>query len=135
MISEKRATPMPNVPTSKEAGFDNFVVDIWYGMLAPRGTPPAIVNRLNSEINKALAAPDLKDKLLNAGDAAARHHAGAVRDLHQKRGSAVREGDQGRRDQTAIKRAGAAFLLAFAILVADLPHGCDPEPALMLNRE
>ena len=67
VISDKRATPMPNVPTAKESGFDNFVVDIWYGILAPAGTPQPIVNRLNSEINKALAAPDLKDRLLTAG--------------------------------------------------------------------
>lgn len=67
VISEKRATPLPNVPTSKESGFENFEVDIWYGILAPAGTPPAIVNRLNSEINKALAAPDLKERLLGAG--------------------------------------------------------------------
>jgi tripartite-type tricarboxylate transporter receptor subunit TctC len=67
VISEKRATPLPNVPTSKEAGFENFVVDIWYGILAPAGTPPALVSRLNSEINKALAAPDMKERLLTAG--------------------------------------------------------------------
>ena len=67
IVSEKRATPLPNVPTAKESGFENFVVDIWYGILAPAGTPPALVNRLNGEINKALAAPDLKDRLLNAG--------------------------------------------------------------------
>ena len=67
IVSEKRATPLPNVPTSKEAGFDNFVVDIWYGVLVAAHTPPAIVSRLNSEINKALASPDLKEKLLAAG--------------------------------------------------------------------
>jgi tripartite-type tricarboxylate transporter receptor subunit TctC len=67
VISEKRATPLPNVPTSKESGFDNFVVDIWYGILAPASTPPALVNRLNTEINKALAAPDMKERLLTAG--------------------------------------------------------------------
>ena len=67
IVSEKRATPLPDVPTAKEAGIDNFVVDIWYGILAPSATPPALVNRLNGEINKALAAPDLKDRLLNAG--------------------------------------------------------------------
>jgi tripartite-type tricarboxylate transporter receptor subunit TctC len=67
IVSEKRATPMPNVPTAKESGFDNFVVDIWYGILAPAGTPQPIVNRLNTEINKALAAPDLKERLLTAG--------------------------------------------------------------------
>lgn len=67
IVSEKRATPLPNVPTAKEAGFDNFVVDIWYGILAPSGTPQAIISRLNTEINKALASPDLKEKLVTAG--------------------------------------------------------------------
>ncbi|HUP95793.1 MAG TPA: tripartite tricarboxylate transporter substrate binding protein [Burkholderiales bacterium] len=67
IVSEKRATPLPNVPTAKESGFDNFVVDIWYGILAPGGTPQNVVARLNTEINKALAAPDLKDRLLTAG--------------------------------------------------------------------
>lgn len=67
IVSEKRATPLPNVPTAKEAGFDNFVVDIWYGILGPAGLPPALLTRLNSEINKALAAPDMQDRLVAAG--------------------------------------------------------------------
>ena len=67
IFSEKRATPMPNVPTAKEAGFDGLVVDIWYGILAPHGTPGAVVTRLNTEINKALGSPDLKEKLLSVG--------------------------------------------------------------------
>ena len=67
IVSEKRATPLPNVPTAKEAGFDNFVVDIWYGILTPAGTPQNIVSRLNTETNKALASPDLREKLLAAG--------------------------------------------------------------------
>ena len=52
---------------AKEAGFENFVVDIWYGILAPAATPPNLISRLNTEISKALASPDLKDKLLAAG--------------------------------------------------------------------
>lgn len=67
VLSEKRATPMPDIPTTREAGIDNYVVDIWYGILAPSGTPTAIIGRLNTEINKALAAPDLKDRLLTVG--------------------------------------------------------------------
>lgn len=67
VLSEKRATPLPKVPTAKEAGFENFVVDIWYGILAPTGTPQPIIGRLNSEIHKALAAPDLRDRLLTGG--------------------------------------------------------------------
>src|SRR5918996_25735 len=61
IVSEKRATPLPNVPTAKESGFDNFVVDIWYGVLTAASTPQPIINRLNSEINKALAASDMKE--------------------------------------------------------------------------
>jgi tripartite-type tricarboxylate transporter receptor subunit TctC len=67
IVSEKRATPLPNVPTAKEAGFDNFVVDIWYGILGPAGLPPVLLTRLNSEINKALAAPDMQERLVAAG--------------------------------------------------------------------
>jgi tripartite-type tricarboxylate transporter receptor subunit TctC len=67
VLSEKRATPMPNVPTTREAGVDNLVVDIWYGILATTGTPAPVINKLNTEINKALASPDLKDKLLTVG--------------------------------------------------------------------
>jgi tripartite-type tricarboxylate transporter receptor subunit TctC len=67
IFSDKRATPMPNVPTAKEAGVNGLVVDIWYGVLAPHGTPAPVVTRLNTEINKALASQDLKEKLLSVG--------------------------------------------------------------------
>jgi tripartite-type tricarboxylate transporter receptor subunit TctC len=67
IFSEKRATTMPKVPTTKEAGFDGLVVDIWYGILAPAGTPGALVTRLNTEINKALGSHDLKEKLVSVG--------------------------------------------------------------------
>jgi tripartite-type tricarboxylate transporter receptor subunit TctC len=67
VLSDKRATTMPSVPTTKEAGVDGLVVDIWYGILVPSGTPPAVVTRLNTEINKALASPELKDRLLGVG--------------------------------------------------------------------
>jgi tripartite-type tricarboxylate transporter receptor subunit TctC len=67
IVSEKRATPLPDVPTAKESGFDNFVVDIWYGILGPSGLSPDLTKRLNTEINKALAAPDMKEKLVTAG--------------------------------------------------------------------
>jgi tripartite-type tricarboxylate transporter receptor subunit TctC len=67
VLSEKRVPALPDVPTAKESGIDNFVVSIWYGILAPAGTPREIINRLNSEIHKALAAPDLKERLANSG--------------------------------------------------------------------
>ena len=67
VLTEQRVPALPNVPTSKEAGVDNFVVPIWYGVLAPAGTPRELIGRLNSELHKALASPDLKERLANAG--------------------------------------------------------------------
>ena len=55
------------MPTSKEAGVDNFVVPIWYGILAPAGTPRPIVDRLNAELHKTLASADTKERLAHAG--------------------------------------------------------------------
>ncbi|MGH8660645.1 MAG: Bug family tripartite tricarboxylate transporter substrate binding protein [Burkholderiales bacterium] len=67
VLTERREPQLPNVPTSKEAGVDDFVMPIWYGILAPAGTPREIVNRLNSEIHKALASADLKQRFASAG--------------------------------------------------------------------
>ncbi len=67
VLAEKRVAALPNVPTSKEAGVDDFVMPIWYAMFAPAATPRDIVVRLNQEINRALNAPDLRDRLTAAG--------------------------------------------------------------------
>ena len=47
------------MPTLEEAGFKGLVLDAWYGAFVPKGTPPAIVARLNEEMNKALNDPKL----------------------------------------------------------------------------
>ena len=67
VLSEHRVAALPEVPNMKESGVDDFVVPIWYGILAPSGTPREIVNRLNSEIHKALASADLVKRLANSG--------------------------------------------------------------------
>jgi len=67
VLSEKRVAALPDVPTSKEAGVDDFVIPVWYGVLAPAGTPRPIIDRLNTELHKALASPDVKERLANAG--------------------------------------------------------------------
>jgi len=67
VLSANREPALPDVPTMKESGVDDFVVPIWYGILAPAGTPREIVNRLNSEIHKALASADLKQRLAASG--------------------------------------------------------------------
>ncbi len=62
-----RFESMPDLPTMAEAGLKGFEVSNWYGMFAPAGTPREIISRLNSEIVKALAMPDVKKRLLNSG--------------------------------------------------------------------
>jgi len=59
IASLKRIEALPDVPTVAEAGFPGFEERSWVGFFAPAGTPTAIVNRLNQEINRALQSPDL----------------------------------------------------------------------------
>jgi tripartite-type tricarboxylate transporter receptor subunit TctC len=66
--SATRSGVAPDVPTVIEAaGIKDFDITLWQGFFAPRGTPKEIVARLNAEINKILAQPDVKAKLLEAG--------------------------------------------------------------------
>lgn len=61
--SIKRYTRMPNLPTIAESGVKGYEAEQWYGVVAPAGTPPAIVSKLNSEINRVMQMPDVKEKL------------------------------------------------------------------------
>lgn len=61
--SEKRSSVLPDVPTTEEAGYKGSAYNFWVGMLAPAGTPPALVERLNKEVTAALASPEVKDRL------------------------------------------------------------------------
>ena len=65
--SSKRLPSLPDVPTVAESGIPGFEADQWYGVVAPAGTPAAVVARLNSEINKALALPDVMQQLAIEG--------------------------------------------------------------------
>jgi tripartite-type tricarboxylate transporter receptor subunit TctC len=67
VLSERRVPALPEVPTSREAGVDNFVVAVWYGLFAPARTPPDILARLSREVIRALEAPDLRQKLAAMG--------------------------------------------------------------------
>ena len=60
-----RIAVAPNIPTIEQAGFSGYRVDGWLGFVAPAGTPPAIVNLLNEEINHAFNDPVIKGKLLS----------------------------------------------------------------------
>lgn len=64
--TSKRTAAFPNLPTIAESGVPGFQVSGWYGLLAPAKTPDAIVRKLSNEATKAVNAPDVKDKLVNA---------------------------------------------------------------------
>jgi tripartite-type tricarboxylate transporter receptor subunit TctC len=63
----QRSPAVPDVPTIAESGFPRFEATAWYGVLAPAGTPKPIIARLHGEIIKALAMPDVKERLGNVG--------------------------------------------------------------------
>jgi len=65
--SEQRIAILPDVPTVAESGYPGYAMSTWYGMLAPAGTPPAIVSQLNAEIVKILALADIREKFLGLG--------------------------------------------------------------------
>jgi tripartite-type tricarboxylate transporter receptor subunit TctC len=65
--SGKRSPAMPDVPTIAESGLPGFDVEPWFGIVAPAGTPPAVVNRLNTEITKVMHEPDVSQKLAAVG--------------------------------------------------------------------
>lgn len=66
-LSSQRIPSMPNVPTIAESGYPGFEASVWYGFIAPKGTPASIVKRLHSEIQKALEAEDVRTRMTQVG--------------------------------------------------------------------
>ena len=67
-VQAKKRTPvMPQIPTLEEQGVKNAEAIVWFGMSAPAKTPRPIMDRLNREVNKALALPDVKQRLDQLG--------------------------------------------------------------------
>jgi tripartite-type tricarboxylate transporter receptor subunit TctC len=66
-LSSERVSTLPDAPTIAESGFAGFEASVWHAFIAPRGTPPAVVERLKSEIHKALADPEVRDRLASLG--------------------------------------------------------------------
>src|SRR5262249_24078813 len=63
----KRSSLFPELPTLDEAGVTGFDMDSWAGIVAPANTPPAIVAKLNKELQRIIGDPDIKAKLRNIG--------------------------------------------------------------------
>ncbi len=65
--SPQRASVLPDVPTTEEAGYKGSAYNYWAGLLAPAGTPPAVIDRLNKEVVAVLALPEVKERLAKVG--------------------------------------------------------------------
>jgi tripartite-type tricarboxylate transporter receptor subunit TctC len=65
--TSKRSSALPNVPTVAESGLPGFVFDFWIGMLAPSKTPKPVLAKLNGEIARILALPEVKERMTTLG--------------------------------------------------------------------
>lgn len=96
-LSAQRVATMPSVPTIAESGYPGFEANVWHAAIAPRGTPPAVVDKLNAEIHKALADPEVKARLASLGAEVApstpQELATLVRTEHERYAKIVREAD------------------------------------------
>jgi tripartite-type tricarboxylate transporter receptor subunit TctC len=67
-VTGANRTPLaPDLPTIAESGVPGFAFDSWWGMLAPAGTPPAVISRLDAELRRVLALDDVKARLADLG--------------------------------------------------------------------
>ena len=67
VTSERRSAILPEVPTMIEAGLPGFDASVWWAILMPRGTPPEVINRMNSELAKVMKLPDVQEKYASLG--------------------------------------------------------------------
>jgi tripartite-type tricarboxylate transporter receptor subunit TctC len=67
IFSEKRSSALPDVPTMPEAGLPGFSLNNWIGLLAPAGTSPQIVTKLNAEVREIMQSPEMHERLKNEG--------------------------------------------------------------------
>ena len=65
--SPNRVKAVPDLPTVAASGYPGFEADQWYGVVAPAGTPPDIIAKLNQQINQALASPEIGNRLASEG--------------------------------------------------------------------
>jgi tripartite-type tricarboxylate transporter receptor subunit TctC len=70
VTGKKRSPVLPNVPTVAEQGYPEFEAVAFIGMMAPAATPAAVVDKINGDLQKVLAMPEIKDKLAAQGFAA-----------------------------------------------------------------
>lgn len=71
VTNPQRTQAMPDLPTIDESGVRGYELRSWYGLVAPRNTPPALVQRINQSVGAVMNSPEVKDRLANDGAEAA----------------------------------------------------------------
>ncbi len=85
VTSPQRLAQAPTVPTMVESGYPEFVASFWYGLIAPAGVAPEIVARLNRDVQRALQAPEVRDRFAKLGvEPAAAHTPEEFREFMRK---------------------------------------------------
>jgi tripartite-type tricarboxylate transporter receptor subunit TctC len=67
VTTAQRSAAFPAIPTAVEAGVGNYVVTNWFGFAVPKGTPKEVIDTLRDDVVRALAAPDVREKLAAQG--------------------------------------------------------------------
>ena len=65
--SLKRVVQLPDVPTIAESGVPGFEVNVWYGLLAPRGTPQKIIEKISADVSRIVKTPDMRERFAGLG--------------------------------------------------------------------
>ena len=108
VAAKERVPERPDVPTLTQAGGPEMVVDSWLAVMAPRGTPPQVVQKINAAINAALADADVRQNLRTLGFEAAPGTPQVARRLHPRGSASLRRARQahGRDRRLAAQRTG-----------------------------
>jgi tripartite-type tricarboxylate transporter receptor subunit TctC len=96
-LSAQRVSTLRDVPTIAESGYPGFEASVWHALIAPKGTPKEVVDRMNAEVRKALAAPEVKERLAALGaevsPSTPEQLAGLVRSERARYEKLIREAD------------------------------------------
>ena len=98
----KRSPVLPDVPTIAEAGVPGYEAVNWWGVVAPVGTPPAIVDKLNTELTAVQNSPEVQKQFALRGRRGGADEAGRIRRLHGERNEQMGEGRQAGRHQGGV---------------------------------
>ena len=85
VMAPQRSPALPDVPTTAELGQPQLLSSTWFALLAPKGTPPAVIARMNAVANEILADPAVKKRLAEMGATHARRHVAAARRAPRRR--------------------------------------------------